>query len=345
YDYDNLLYIVAGEVAAAAGGAPYETLVRREVFEPLGMSRCQVGEWQRDVIGNVAQAHRRSGARNVPIRRDEPTVRATTMDAAGGIRCSLNDMLTWVRAWLKPETHWLSDEQREALWTPHTPMPVSVRQRAWNGTRFSAYGYGWRLADVDGKFSVSHTGSLSGMYSFVTLMPERKVGFVILTNGEGDDARTVLNQVLIKHYTTPTDSASIAQYAKSVEQENDDAPADSEAPDTSSRRAVARSEMGASLGIYRDPWFGEVSICGHADRVRFRAVKSPLLDGDVMHVGQRLLVDWRDDRVDAEAWLVFPARTARGKPEALTLAKVDPDADFSFDFEDLAFERVRDCPP
>ena len=35
YAYDNLLYVVAGQVAAAAGGAPYEELVRREVFAPL----------------------------------------------------------------------------------------------------------------------------------------------------------------------------------------------------------------------------------------------------------------------------------------------------------------------
>ncbi|PWF66282.1 penicillin-binding protein, partial [Vibrio sp. T9] len=38
YAYDNLPYVVAGEVAASAGGAPYETLLRREVFEPLGLS-------------------------------------------------------------------------------------------------------------------------------------------------------------------------------------------------------------------------------------------------------------------------------------------------------------------
>ncbi len=58
YAYDNLLYVVAGEVAAAAGGAPYETLLRREVFEPLGLSRCQIGSWSRDGVGNVAQPHR-----------------------------------------------------------------------------------------------------------------------------------------------------------------------------------------------------------------------------------------------------------------------------------------------
>ncbi|RYZ69334.1 MAG: class A beta-lactamase-related serine hydrolase, partial [Lysobacteraceae bacterium] len=42
YAYDNLLYVVAGEVAAAAGGVPYEVLVEREIFQPLGLQRCRV---------------------------------------------------------------------------------------------------------------------------------------------------------------------------------------------------------------------------------------------------------------------------------------------------------------
>ena len=57
YAYDNLLYVVAGEVAAAAGGAPYEELVRRELFAPLGLDRCVVGEFDREALGNVAQPH------------------------------------------------------------------------------------------------------------------------------------------------------------------------------------------------------------------------------------------------------------------------------------------------
>ncbi len=31
--------------------------MRREIFKPLGMTRCQVGAWDRDVVGNVAQPH------------------------------------------------------------------------------------------------------------------------------------------------------------------------------------------------------------------------------------------------------------------------------------------------
>jgi hypothetical protein len=61
-----------------------------------------------------------------------------------------------------------------------------------------------------------------------------------------------------------------------------------------------------------------------------------------MRSGSRYLVDWDRDSVDAEAWLDFH-KNAPSQPARLTLAKVDPEADFSYDYEDLAFERIRGC--
>lgn len=340
YDYDNLLYIVAGEVAAAAGGAPYEELVQREVFQPLGMTRCRVGQWNRAETGNVAQPHMRQEGRNVPVREDGDVIRATTMDPAGGVRCSLDDMLSWVTAWLQPDgtaAGWLSREQRQALWAPQMPMPLSRRMREWDNSHFSAYGYGWRLADVDGVFKVAHTGTLMGMYSAVTLLPDRKVGFVILINGQGDEARTVLNQVLVKQYTVRDPALTVAHYADLLKRGDAARPAAEKAPDTSSRRRASPSDLKTHLGTYRDPWFGDVSLCRDGGAVRLRAHKSPMLTGIVQRVGRRYLVDWDDASVDAEAWLDFPA------PNDMRMAKVDPQADFSYDYEDLAFERTGAC--
>ena len=347
YAYDNTLYIVAGEVAAAAGGAPYETLVRRELFEPLGMDRCQVGGWDREAVGNVAQPHARRDGKSVVSGADGATIPNVPMMAAGGIRCSLRDMLTWVAMWLRPEESgvvdgkpWLSAEQREAVWSPQTIMPLSQRMRDWDDSHYSAYGYGWRLADVDGTQKVSHTGTLSGMYSAVTLLPQEGVGFVILINTDAGDARTVLNQVLVKQFTAPGQQRTVAYYADLLDRDARTARAERPVPDTSSRKPVTAAGMAGLLGIYRDPWFGDVSICEAGDGVRFASAKSPLMTGDVMRVGDRLLVQWL--RPDIEPWLHFGAEGSR--PMTLGMSKIDPDADFSADFEDLAFVRTGDCP-
>jgi microsomal dipeptidase-like Zn-dependent dipeptidase len=309
YAYDNLMYVVAGEVAAAAGGAPYDVLMHREVFDPLGLHSCEVLD--------------------------------ITSAAAGGIRCDLDDMLRWAGNWLAPDEAqyaWLDAKARAPLWTIQNPMPVGDRRSAWNDTHLYGYGYGWRLADVDGQWSVSHTGTLSGYYSTVSLLPERRSGFVILINGGSEDARDTLAEALLKRFTAPSEAHTVGEYADRIAAVASAAPAAARVPDTSARVATSAKEAKAFLGVWNDPWFGEVSVCPGKGGVRFEATRSPAMKGTLKRVGTRYLVQWDGTRMDAEPWLDLAA------PDQLRLSKVDPDADFSNDFEDLAFIRVRGCP-
>lgn len=351
YAYDNTLYIVAGEVAAAAGGASYEALMQREIFAQLGLSRCHVGAWSRNAIGNVAQPHRLRDAKFEVANRDQDAIPESTMAAAGGVRCSLDDMLTWASMWLHPDRvgvqaggkPWLSDTQRNAMWTAQQPMPLSSRMKRWDGSHYYAYGYGWRLSDVDGTARVAHTGTLTGMYSSFTLLPEKNVGIVLLINGDAEEARTVLMQALTKHFTNPENNPGVNGYAKLLAEERAQSAAKSPSriPDTRDRRPAAADELERGLGLWRDPWFGDVTICPGQGGVRFAAIKSPRVTGQVMSSRHGWLVDWEGDAV-SEAWLRFApdVRAATG----LKMAKLDPDGDFSDDFEDLDFKRVGDCP-
>ena len=76
--------------------------------------------------------------------------------------------------------------------------------------------------------------------------------------------------------------------------------------------------------------------------LRFVAERSPMLAGTVMRVGERWLVDLDYDSVDAEPWLHFTASEADGDAR-LALSHVDPDADFSYDYADLDFQRTQAC--
>jgi len=340
YAYDNLLYVVAGEVAAAVGGDSFESLVRAEIFEPLGLHNCRVGEFDRSGL-SVAQPHYRDDGRNVAYRIDPQVVPAISSAPAGGIRCSLTDMLAWARNWLVPtpaQFEWLGTEQRARMWEAVTPMPIPRRAREWNRTRYHAYALGFRLADVDGQWTVSHTGTLGGMYSVMTLLPDLRSGFVVLANGDAGEARTVLNQVLLKRFTAPGEPATVDGFAARIAAEP--AGGDIPEPDTSSRLPVAPGDLAGWLGTWRDPWLGEARICTVDDRVEFSVAKSPKLSGVVMRVGERLLVDWQDDGVGVEPWLAF---SHDGGTRRLAMAKVDPDGDFSSDFEDLAFVRTASC--
>jgi CubicO group peptidase (beta-lactamase class C family) len=370
YAYDNLMYVVAGEVAAAAGGKPYDQLLREEVFLPLGMSRCQAGAWSVAQVGNVAQPHALQDGHNVVINADAATAPDLTSMAAGGVRCSLRDMTRWMQVLLDPSLvpGWLSDTQRRALWTAHMPMPLGERQRSWDNAHFSAYGYGWRLSDMDGQWKVAHTGTLSGMYSSLALLPDRKVGVVILINGEGEDARTVLMQTALKHYTAPEQRQTVAGYAAQLQAERTNRRTANPAPiDTTARKPVTTARkpgratpwvaarrqqsrirptsatQGVAIpppGRYRDPWLGKASLCHENGTLRFSVEKSPTLRGTVMQLGSRWLVQWDTLGADAEPWL----QVQPGTPPTLTLSAIDPDIDFSYDYQDLQFRRIGDCP-
>ena len=92
-------------------------------------------------------------------------------------------------------------------------------------------------------------------------------------------ARRSAASVVLEPSAAPDPKLTVAHYAELIAQERDKRPATQKAPDTSSRQAVRPIDLGPRLGVYRDPWFGEVSICRQGDTVGFRAHKSPMLSG------------------------------------------------------------------
>jgi len=343
YAYDNLLYVVAGEVAATAAGKPYAQLVREEIFQPLGMQRCQVGAWSAATVGNIAQPHQRDGDRHIAAERDPAQVSDFPSMAAGGVRCSLNDMLRWMQVLLDPAQApgWLDATQRQALWTAHMPMPISQRLRDWDNTHFHAYGYGWRLSDMDGQWKVAHTGTLSGMYSSLALLPDMKTGVVMLINGEGEEARTALMQAMLKHYTAPAQQHDVLHYAGLMEQAAvQRRSAGHVRPSLPTARPATVAEFGDRAGIWRDPWFGEVTLCPRDGKLQFVSARSPRMSGQVMRADERWYVAWQGLGEDADAWLEFAGDAQR---PLLHLRAIDPDIDFSYDYPDLEFQRHGDC--
>ena len=162
----------------------------------------------------------------------------------------------------------------------------------------------------------------------------------------GGTARTVLGEALLKLFTAPGKSLGVDGYADDLER-----PAPSSAaaaqkapepalPDPSKRVPVAAARMQQWLGTWRDPWFGEVRICPAGDGVEWRSAKSPKMHGMIGDLDGRYLLHWDDIAVDIDAWLDF---AGSGDAKTLRMAKLDPDGDFSSDYEDLAFARVGGC--
>src|SRR5690554_2267956 len=198
YDYDNLLYIVAGEIVARVSGKNYDDYISENFFIPLGMNRSKLSIQEIDADANRIDGH-------APVDgKLEITTNTFTQIAtpAAGIYASINDMATWVQALLdegkygeKLTDSLFSKETLNEMWTPQTL--VRSGKGAYN-THFVAYGLGWFLSDVSGHFQVTHTGGLLGIVSQVTILTELELGIIILTNQESGAAFRA-NTNSIKH--------------------------------------------------------------------------------------------------------------------------------------------------
>jgi CubicO group peptidase (beta-lactamase class C family) len=284
YGYSNVMFVAAGEVVAAVTGKSWDAYVKETFFDPLGMRETVTSV--RDLAGraNVATPH----AEPTGTLRPYPWQSWDNAAAAGSIATSVSDLARWIRLQLGRGTldgrTYFSEGASRTMWTPHTPQAVSRESEArFPSTHFRAYGLGWGLADYRGRLIVSHGGAIDGMFSGVTLVPEERLGLVVLTNSTTSVADAIRYRVLdaylggderdwIKEYL------ALAERGRAAKRKQADAVEKARVPGTKpsfALEAYAGAYGGASFGNAR------VSVEGGGLVIRFEA--NPNFDADLVH--------------------------------------------------------------
>jgi len=186
YQYQNILFIAAGEAIAHASGMSWDSFMKARIFQPLGMTRTVISDadWS---AADHASGHRydwRSGA--VTPRSSANT---TTIGAAGAIKSSARDMGNWLRFQLANGTFdgkQIADPvQLAETKTPHTVMRMEgLSLELHPETHVMSYGMGWNIQDYRGEQLVSHGGALNGFRTRVSLLPKRNAGLAVMINAE-----------------------------------------------------------------------------------------------------------------------------------------------------------------
>ncbi|HNP34734.1 MAG TPA: serine hydrolase [Woeseiaceae bacterium] len=344
YAYDNQMYIVAGELVNAVAGQSWESFVDERIFGVLGFKRCFAGQVPANEMTNLAAPHWETEGKIEVIERSRILARPITSAAAGGIRCSLDDLLTWINVQLdegamangKPL---ISEEQHAAMWQPRTILPISDNDRERDHTHFRAYGLGWRLADVQGYLEVSHTGTLSGWNSYVSMIPDLDLGAVVLTNGSSSDARRAMMYSVIRPWLGVTDVDWIARVDEERQRDKD------KRPEQGPQQLCDSCETGKVLaplatyaGTYRDRWFGDILVVEDSDGLAISSSKSPLLTGRLLpYLGNTFIARWDDRNMDGDAWVTFSGDTPN-EIDRMSMSAISDTSDF--DLEEMELERV-----
>jgi CubicO group peptidase (beta-lactamase class C family) len=345
YAYDNVLYLVAGELIQAVTGQTWEDFVLERVLKRVGMTASNVRHSAAIEGGNVATPHARVGGAVRPIA---PFTSDNT-NPAGGINSGAEDMAKWMlvrlaRGRLADGTRLYSDRTARELEKPVTilPNPAPPAELAPLKAHFRAYALGLDIRDYRGFLVVDHTGGLPGYVSIVTLLPERSLGVAVLTNAESTSAFYALTQEIVDDdLGAPAmdwPAAYLKRDARVAEGTAKAVDASAAARDAASRPSLPLAKY---AGIYTDAWYGDVAVEEAGGRLVLRFTKTPALTGDLEHWQyDTFVVRWRDRELRADAFVTF-ALNPDGSIDRVKMAAVSPETDFSYDFQDLDLRPAR----
>ena len=180
-DYNNVMYIVAGEVITRITGLSWAEFIEQRIMKPVGMTQS-FGSYNRaKSVANKIDAHAPVNGKAVQVPHDWNE----TANAAGGIMSNIPDMLTWADFLIngfttKEGKKLVSDKQIAQLWQIQQPSTVALKNPY--DTQNYGYGLGWFISDVKGHKQVQHTGGLIGTVTQFTLIPDMKpVSYTHLT--------------------------------------------------------------------------------------------------------------------------------------------------------------------
>ena len=269
--YCNIMFIAAGQMMAAVAGRSWDDCIRDEIFAPLGMNSSSTSIRAFVPGDNRATPHWYEDGHPTAI----PWGNMDTAGPAGSINSSAADLVKWLQVHLNGgslagKTLWGPDIQQE-MFSPHSLL-VNI-PIGWE-TPFSTYGLGWFICEYRGRKVAWHGGNCDGMSCVMGMLPDIKMGIVILQNTfptrfEYDLMLRIMDMELGLPETAWR-SLGEAQPVSMTLQKYAPGPDD---------KPIDRAATGKYLGLYSSDLFGECEVRLEGDRavLRFGSFPSAVL--------------------------------------------------------------------
>jgi CubicO group peptidase (beta-lactamase class C family) len=346
YAYDNCLYIVAGILLQRVSGLSWDEFVSSRIFAPLDMTDAVTNPSLVRGPNHVGR-HARLGPPAFGIGRLEvvPADETPVIGPAGGINVSVAGIVPWLQVQLGrgalPDGRQLwSEAQSAELWKPQTivssgpgPTPEAPQQSVMQG-----YALGWGVADYRGRRVLSHGGGLIGQVTRTVLLPDQGLAFVVFTNSQEDDALSGMRYAILDHLLRAPAFDWLATAIKARDT------AQAELIKVAGSGDFTRPPGGPSLpldryvGRYRDPWYGDIVVARRGGHLTIDFTHTPVFKSALEPFGPDAFRTRFPRGAGEDALVSFAVKD--GVVAGVKMKALSPLADFSFDFQDLAFAPV-----
>ena len=180
FSYSTQGFTVAGCAIEGASGEKYVDFVRKNIFTPAGMNSTVADDRFAVILSRTRFYHKDESGR---------VLNADFLDSSykipgGGGLSSAEDMSRFEVAVLSDKL--IHRATRDVMWTPLKTADGSKND----------YALGWGTGKELGVLDVGHGGGQQGTSTFIMLVPERRVGVVVLTNMDGVDASSLASELM-----------------------------------------------------------------------------------------------------------------------------------------------------
>lgn len=344
FDYDNQLYIIAGELVKRISGISWEEFVQTRILNKLEMNHSYASLEMAKDKGNFAVPH----SVEFGAIKTMPHFRDMINGAAGGMVSNVHDMSLWMLTQLNKGKYGtnlsqklFTEARQREMWKLATVMDAFNEPRY--NMHFNGYGLGWFINDVRGNLLVSHTGGLPGMLTSVDMIPDLNLGVVVLTNTEnsGSYAFSAIKRTIIDSYLKLEDNNWIEKYSKRYQANKSSGDAETtKVWKTVEANKKVKINTSDYIGIYEDKWFGKMEVFIKGNQLWIKSHRSPKLNGSMQfYKANTFAIKWEYQDMNCDAFALF-SLDEEGKAQSIKMKGISPEIDFSFDFQDLDLHRI-----
>lgn len=271
FQYQNIMYMVAGILVEEIAGISWEQFVQTQIFDRVGMDHSNFSTETTQQTSDYAMPYfyRDSQSNEIPFFKQDGENCGT--GPAGEICSCARDMAKWLQVHLNRgkvgDKSLISEANLEQMHTPQIFVDDPLARNRY-GYEFTSYGLGWGMRSHKGRFLVEHDGMTDGFYALASFMLRQKTGVIALSNCDAYynpvQSNLVPNIVTYTLYDRllglePTDWNALM---KTVYDELSDASRHNQEPPTTKRilHAPPTHPIESYLGDYGHPGYGAVSI-------------------------------------------------------------------------------------
>ncbi|MFL3022434.1 MAG: serine hydrolase [Cytophagales bacterium] len=208
YTYQNIMYVVAGQVISKVSGISWQSFVKTNILDKIGLS-CTL-TWSKDIFeyGNYTFPHQidyEEGIVHVPFTISDQI-------GAAGMMWSCSDDMEKYLKFLLNETQLLDERILDKktfnyLFKPQIIVGDSFYPTAkLTNPNWKTYGLGWYQHDYRGEKIDFHTGSLQGLVAIIGLIRDKNIGVQVFANLDHAELRHAIMYKVMDLFVFSDDS-------------------------------------------------------------------------------------------------------------------------------------------